>query len=242
MFLNKILILSVFTLFMTSGCVSIDTQSQQKQITNLQGELLESQKTNIKILGELTASSKALQNSQDKIERILLQIRSKNNKTNRTETLQINEKENSIRFDDKMIFGGLEWVYISNAKSNYKGRIDTGAATSSLNAINIERFERDGKKWVRFDLNHEKGNDSKQLEAKIVRIARIKQSSKLGKTDERPVVNLQVHIGNTVHTTEFTLTDRQHMEFPVLIGRSFMRDIVLVDVSQKYIYPKHQEK
>ena len=28
------------------------------------------------------------------------------------------------------------------------------------------------------------------------------------------------------------------MKYPVLIGRSFMQDVVLVDVSQEYIQPK----
>ena len=142
--------------------------------------------------------------------------------------------------DDKTILGQSEWVYVSTVKENYKGRIDTGAATSSINAVDIERFERDGKKWVRFNLTHAKGEKAQLIEAKIVRIAKITQSSKPGVETERPVVKLHVRIGDVVHLTEFTLTNRLHMEYPVLIGRTFMQDVVLVDVSKEYIFPKYQ--
>ncbi|WP_051303253.1 ATP-dependent zinc protease family protein [Psychromonas aquimarina] len=245
MFLNKTVLLTALALFVTSGCVSIDTESQQTQITNLQGELVESQKTNQKTQDELAAASKALKASQDKITELdALLVKAKKVKVQKpkTETVAVVDKEKIVQFDDKTVLGRIEWVYISAAKSSYKGRIDTGAATSSLNAVDIERFERDGKKWVRFSLNHDKGGDSQRIEAKIERIAKISQSSKPGVTDDRPVVKLQVRIGETVHLTEFTLTDRQHMEYPVLIGRTFMRDVILVDVSQEYIHPKYQKK
>ncbi|WP_019615803.1 ATP-dependent zinc protease family protein [Psychromonas ossibalaenae] len=243
MFLNKTVLLTALALFVTSGCVSIDTESQQTQITNLQGELVESQKTNQKTQDELTASSEALKASQDKVTELsALLVKAKKAKAPKTEIVPVSDKKEIVQFDDKTVLGRIEWVYISAAKNSYKGRIDTGATTSSLNAVDIERFERDGKKWVRFSLKHNKDSEPQRIEAKIERIAKISQSSKPGVTDERPVVRLQVRIGDTVHLTEFTLTDRQHMEYPVLIGRTFMRDVILVDVSQEYIHPKYQEK
>ncbi|WP_228012673.1 RimK/LysX family protein, partial [Vibrio sp. OPT18] len=38
--------------------------------------------------------------------------------------------------------------------------------------------------------------------------------------------------------TEFTLADRTHLSFPLLLGRSFFRDVAVVDVSQKYVQKK----
>ncbi|MDD2556991.1 MAG: RimK/LysX family protein [Desulfuromonas sp.] len=54
-------------------------------------------------------------------------------------------------------------------------------------------------------------------------------------SNRRHVVELLVTLGNTVRTAEFTLADRSHMEFPVLIGRNVLMDSMTVDISKKYI-------
>ena len=46
----------------------------------------------------------------------------------------------------------MEHVYISPPGILLTARIDTGATTSSIDARNIEPFERDGKRWVRFEV------------------------------------------------------------------------------------------
>jgi len=240
MFLNRTVLITAFTLFITTGCVNVQNEAQQMQITNLQNELLKEQETHQQTQSELTNTQKTLQTSQNKaVELTNLLANAQQEKTQLEKTRQDKVKK-VIKLDDKTILGQTEWVYVSTAKSNYKGRIDTGAATSSLNAVNLERFERDGKKWVRFNLSHEKGLDPQIIEAKIERFVKILQSSKPGVTTERPVIKLHLRIGDIAHLTEFTLTDRTHMEYPVLIGRSFMRDVVLVDVSKEYIHSKYK--
>ncbi len=230
MFLNKTALITAVAIFVSTGCVSIDNEAQQTQITNLQGELVQAQETNQQTQTKLTTANKNLTGCQNKVDELTILL------------AKSTSAKNATKLDDKTILGQSEWVYISTTKSNYKGRIDTGAATSSINAVDIERFERDGKKWVRFNLSHEKGLDPQIVEAKIERIAKIIQSSKPGEETERPVVKLHVRIGDVTHQTEFTLTDRTHMVYPVLIGRTFMQDVVLVDVSKEYIHPKYNAK
>lgn len=244
MFLNRTVLITVFTLFATTGCVNIQSEAQQqqqkKQMTNLQNKFLKEQQTHQQTQNELSAALNALQSSQSKTDELTHLLNKAQQENAQLENAQQAKIKKIIKQDDKTILGQTEWVYISTAKSNYKSRIDTGAATSSLNAVDIERFERDGKKWVRFNLSHEKGLDPQIIEAKIERFVKILQSSKPGMTTERPVIKLHVRIGDVAHLTEFTLTDRTHMEYPVLIGRSFMRDVVLVDVSKEYIHPKYK--
>ena len=58
------------------------------------------------------------------------------------------------------IIGEVESISFLKKNIQLDARIDTGATTSSLRAVNIEHYERDGKKWVRFDMpttNHPKG-------------------------------------------------------------------------------------
>ncbi len=139
--------------------------------------------------------------------------------------------------DGKLILGEQEWVYIKGLNINVKARIDTGATTSSVSANNIERFERDGKDWVKFTLAHNE-KSSKEYSLPVERWVKIKQSSNVNKLQERAVIVAWVQVGDVKVHTEFTLTDRTHLNFGMLMGRSFFRDIAVVDVSKKYVQPK----
>ncbi|MFT6987065.1 MAG: hypothetical protein ACJAT7_002918 [Psychromonas sp.] len=247
MFFNKTTLITAFILFSCTGCVNLKNEAQQKQINTLTADLAQTQETNQKTQIELAETSEALQSSQNKIKELdALLIEAKKVKAPKPKpkvkpTPAAVQKINHI--NGKTLFGQSEWVYISAIKSSYKARIDTGAATSSISAFDIERFERDGEKWVRFNLADDEGNETKLIEAKIERIVRIVQATAEDSTERRYVVKLHVRIGDLEQQTEFTLTDRQHMEYPVLIGRTFLQDVILVDVSKEYIHPQyHAEK
>ncbi len=55
------------------------------------------------------------------------------------------------------IVGGVEWVLVEPAGLQLEARIDTGAETTSIHAENIQLVEKDGKRYVRFDLPDESG-------------------------------------------------------------------------------------
>ena len=235
MILNKKVLLTALAVVITSGCVNTKSIEQQAQIINLQDELVTAQKNNLQTQADLTAQSEALSASKAEINELTALLAASLSKP-----AQVKVAPSAI--DNKSILGQSEWAYISSVKSNFKSRIDTGAATSSLNAIDIERFERDGKKWVRFNLAHENGDKPEIIEAKIVRIASIVQSGNPGEDNKRLVVKLHIRMGDVAQTTEFTLADRLHMEYPVLIGRTFLQDVALVDVGQEYIHAKYKAK
>lgn len=138
--------------------------------------------------------------------------------------------------DGKLILGEQEWVYIPGLEQSFKARIDTGATTSSISAVDIVPFERNGKDWVKFKLEHE-GKKSREMALPVNRWVKIKQSSAEG-SQRRAVVESWIQIGERTEKAEFTLADRTHLTFPVLIGRSFVKDIAVVDVSRKYVQKK----
>ncbi|WP_299688989.1 RimK/LysX family protein [uncultured Vibrio sp.] len=138
--------------------------------------------------------------------------------------------------DGKLILGGEEWVFVPGLEDTFKARVDTGATTSSISAIDIVDFERDGKEWVKFKIKHD-GIETKEISLPVERWVNIKQSSS-EEEQRRAVVVANIQIGDLKDKTEFTLADRTHLAFPLLLGRSFFRDIAIVDVSQKYIQPK----
>ncbi len=242
MFLNKTALITTLSLFICTACVSRTVnEAQQTQITTLQAELVQIKENNQQTQSELTILNNNLTTCQNRVDELTSQLEKAEQEYKKKAAATTRGK--MTKLNDKTILGQTEWVYVSKAKSNYRARIDTGAATSSINASDIERFERDGKKWVRFTLSHEKGAEPQIIETKIERIVRIAQSTNLEEeTERRFVVKLHVRIGDMSQQTEFTLTDRSHMEYPVLIGRTFMRDVILVDVSKKYIYPKYRAK
>lgn len=242
MFLNTKTLLVAFLIFTLTGCAFFENKEQQDKITNLQSSLSISQIKTQQTSAELESVNNTLKLSEDKISALTIALEKSKNEAKKKakKIVAIKETKQAMHLDDKTILGQSEWVYVSAAKDSFKGRIDTGAATSSINAVDIARFERDGEKWVRFNLTHAQGEKAEMIESKIVRIAKIIQSSEPGVETERPVIQLHVRIGDTANLTEFTLTSRLHMKYPVLIGRTFMKDVVLVDVSKEYIFPKYQ--
>jgi len=140
----------------------------------------------------------------------------------------------------EIILGAVEEVTLDAINDTLDARVDTGAKTSSINAEDIERFERNSEKWVRF---HIANNKSKKtwIEAPIIRNVKIRQATR-NKTERRIVIKLWVTVGDIHEKTEFTLANRTKMSHPILLGREFIRDIALVDVSRKYIHTKKSEK
>lgn len=132
---------------------------------------------------------------------------------------------------EKLVVGEIENVRFDNLGMVLRARIDTGAATSSLHAYGVRRFQRDGDNWVRFTIDDPVTGEPLVLERPRSRRVRILQA---GTEDPsiRPVVELRVTLGNSSQTAEFTLADRSGLEFPVLIGRNILRDLIVVDVSK----------
>ena len=142
-----------------------------------------------------------------------------------------------------VMLGSLEKIYIDIVKTHFIARVDTGATTSSINAIDMQKFERDGKKWVKFHVSDDETaiNDRKWVEAPIVRHVKIRQST-TNELERRPVIELWVKIGSVHEKSQFTLTDRRQMDYPILLGREFIQDVAIVDVSRDFIESKAPKK
>ena len=136
----------------------------------------------------------------------------------------------------KILVGALEQVWLSNLNLALPARVDTGAETASLDARNIELFERNGRRWVRFEILHPGTDKPLVLERKLKRMVMIVQSSTT-EPERRPVIQLGITIGSVSQTAEFTLSNRSHLDYQILIGRNILQDVMVVDVSQKNIAP-----
>lgn len=148
--------------------------------------------------------------------------------------------------------GYVEWVVMQDTSLRLKARLDTGAKTSSLHAVNIQPFEKDGAEWVSFqiplgdhedqptegELDHE--DVILELERPVERTVLIKRKG--APSQRRYVVMMDFCIAGTTHTTQFSLTDRSKFSYPALLGRRFMRDDnILIDSADAFMAEKECE-
>ncbi|MCX2801909.1 RimK/LysX family protein [Microbulbifer thermotolerans] len=137
---------------------------------------------------------------------------------------------------DKLVLGTVETVSIEPGGLSLDSVIDTGSSTSALNARDLTPFERDGKEWVRFKLipsDSAEGDAPVTIELPVKRYMRVARPG--FESQRRPVVEMNLTIGDVTHMVEVNLTDRGNSDFLLLIGRNFLKDAAVVDVSRRNV-------
>ena len=141
-----------------------------------------------------------------------------------------------VKADDaetpKQIFGWLERVLVTDHAISMRGKLDTGAKTSSLHATNITRFTRDGIDMVRYDVEDPREKRVFTLESALVRTVAIKEKG--AKSSIRPIVEHWLCIGDIARVVEVNLVDRGRFNYPLLIGRTALADIIVVDPGESF--------
>lgn len=136
---------------------------------------------------------------------------------------------------DKQIVGLREQALIGGLNVVMNARISTNVANSVLDARNIQMFERNGEEWVRFTIYNPDTKEPHVLERKRLRFQTVQTTNPT--PDRRPVVEIRFTIGKLSQKGEFILADRSNSEYPILIGRNLLRDVMLVDVSGNNLAP-----
>jgi hypothetical protein len=131
----------------------------------------------------------------------------------------------------KKVVGWIEKVRIYPGGLIIRAKLDTGADNSSLDATNLTEFQRDGRRWVRFDLDNHEG-EKVTIERPLLREANIKRH--FHKAQKRPVIKIGVCLGSIYKETEVNLVDRTGFNYRMLIGRKFMEGAVIIDPAVKY--------
>ena len=142
------------------------------------------------------------------------------------------------------LYGRYEYIKLPEIGETLQAKMDTGALTASLSAKNIETFTRDGEPWVRFQLAT-KGASDKVYEPTVARLSTIKNRADEDDDKEepasakRPVVDLEMCLGNVKRTVEVNLTDRSSFNYPLLIGAKALREFgAAVNPARRYTADK----
>lgn len=209
--------LLIISALLTSGCGIKQLKQreaalhQQQQILTEQRQQLEQENQRLSALKETLGQEK-----------------------NRLDVLKksLEPANKSPRPTAQLVIGELERVFLTPPDLELTARIDTGAKTSSLNALDMVEFERDGKAHVRFNIINPENGKKIELIRRVIRHVKIKEHE--GNAQSRPIVKMRVRLGELDQPIKMTLTDRSEFKNQVLIGRNFLRDFAIVDVSQKF--------
>ena len=135
-----------------------------------------------------------------------------------------------------IVIGWREWVrLVSLELPPIKAKIDTGARSSSLHAIELEIFERGETPWVRFKV-HPLQRDARltlAAEAEVAGYRTVRSSS--GHLSRRPVIVTEVELLGRRWPIELTLANRDEMGFRMLLGRQAVRRRCLVDPGRSFL-------
>ena len=139
----------------------------------------------------------------------------------------------TVAIGDRTVLGWVEWVGLLPDSLQMKSKLDSGARTSSMHAVDVTELERDGVTWVRFSIPDPETDEMIDMERPVVRFLRIVQHD--GQPQRRPVVKLEVKLGEIHQEVAFSLADRSNFIYPVLIGRNYLRGRALIDTEQTFL-------
>ena len=145
----------------------------------------------------------------------------------------------------KRLLGRLELVdFPALALAGVEAKVDTGAYTSAIHCTDIRIETAAGQAPTLvvhlLDPGHE-GADGRPLAFREFALRDIRSSN--GEVQERYVIRAVVRLHGENFEASFSLSDRSDMKYPVLLGRSLLRQgRFVVDVSRRHLSAKAQAR
>lgn len=139
-------------------------------------------------------------------------------------------------FKSCSIIGWREWVALPKLHiPHIKAKIDTGAKTSALHAIDVKRLRHHGNDRVQFIVHPIQRNERKEVicRANLVDMRTITDSG--GNKELRYVIETVLVLGHESFMIELTLTNRASMGFRMLLGRSALQKRFLINPTASFL-------
>ena len=112
-------------------------------------------------------------------------------------------------------------------------KIDTGAYTSTIHCAKAHVVEADSKRELHFHVLDRLHPQFNSVVHKATDFTEKRVRSSNGQTETRYMVKTKAILFGRTYPISFTLSNRAKMRFPVLLGKKFIRNKFLVDVSKK---------
>ena len=129
---------------------------------------------------------------------------------------------------EKLIIGRREQVdFPELGLFGITAKTDTGAYTSALHCHDI-RLENGVLHFKLLDPSHPEYNEQDQ---RFTEYSQKEIKNSFGEIENRYVIKTLIRIGAKQIKALISLSDREKMRYPVLIGRRFLKNRFIVDVS-----------
>lgn len=140
--------------------------------------------------------------------------------------------------NNRRFIGFREWISLPGLRlPAIKGKVDTGAKTSSLHAFDIS-LEKEGRKtYVNFKVHPIQGNEEVVVSCRSPLFEKRVVTDSGGHKELRYVIRTTLAIGDVKKKIDLTLTDRSSMKYRMLIGRSALGEFY-IDPSQSFLVGK----
>jgi hypothetical protein len=126
--------------------------------------------------------------------------------------------------NEKLIIGPTAKVYINEGDITFVGRVDTGAATTSINTRNIEASNGQ----VEYLIINKHGKESR-ISSKIIKESYIRNAES---REKRYYVYLTITYMGHSKKTLVNLNDRYNSRYKILLGRNWLSGSYIVDVDK----------
>lgn len=121
---------------------------------------------------------------------------------------------------------------------NIHAKIDTGAYTCSLHCSSAAVVN--GK--LEFILLDEEHPEFTGMKFSFKKFTQREIKNSFGEAELRYVIKTTIKIFDRKIRAEFSLSDRDKLRFPVLLGRKILRNRFIIDVTKKDLYFQSKQK
>lgn len=143
---------------------------------------------------------------------------------------------------EKTIIGRREIANLPQFGLNYVDvKVDSGAYTSSIHVSSCKEVELEGATLLEvifLDENHSAFDNEKHYFQEY-RIKKVKSSN--GHEQLRYFIKCSIELLGRKIKTEFSLTERKGMRYPILLGRKLLNKRFIIDTSLVNVSKKNKE-
>ncbi len=137
---------------------------------------------------------------------------------------------------NKKIIGRLEYISFPDFEiDNIEAKVDTGAYSGAIHVSSVEEVKKDGQQVLRFKLIDPSHPLYQEKDFFSSEFSQKKVVSSNGESEVRYIIPARFLIGGQEYISQFSLSKREGMRRPVLLGRKNIKKHFLINAARKFV-------